>query len=65
MDITMLLKIAGLGILTSLIATVLKQSGREELSTVAVIIGLVIGTVMMLSMITSLLDTVRTVFSLY
>lgn len=65
MDVTMLFKIAGLGILASIIVTVLKQSGREELATVAVIVGLIIGTLMMLSMVTSLLDTVRTVFSLY
>ncbi|MDO4543249.1 MAG: stage III sporulation protein AC [Clostridia bacterium] len=65
MDVTMLFKIAGLGILASIIATLLKQNGREELATIAVIMGLVTGTLMMLSMVTELLDTVRSVFSLY
>lgn len=64
MDVSMLLKIAGLGILASIIANVLKQNGRDELATVTVITALVIGTMMMLSMVSSLLDTVRTVFSL-
>jgi len=65
MNITMLFKIAGVGILASVVTQLLKQSGREELATVATIIGLVIGSLMMLSMVTELMDTVRQVFSLY
>ena len=65
MQITMLFKIAGVGILASVVTQLLKQCGREELATVATIIGLVIGSLMMLSMVTELLDTVRQVFSLY
>jgi len=65
MQINMLFKIAGVGILASVVTQLLKQSGREELATVATIIGLVIGSLMMLSMVTELMDTVRQVFSLY
>jgi len=65
MNITMLFKIAGVGLLASVVTQLLKQSGREELATVATIIGLVIGSLMMLSMVTELMDTVRQVFSLY
>lgn len=64
MDVTMLLKIAGLGVLASIITTVLKQNGRDELATITVITALVIGSMMMLDMVATLLDTVRSVFSI-
>lgn len=65
MQIEILIKMAGLGLLVSVITTVLKQSGREELSALVVVAGLVIGTLLMLDMISDLMETIRRVFSLY
>lgn len=65
MDLGVLLKIAGLGILVSLVCQVLKQNGRDELATVSAIVGLIVGTLLMLSMFTELVGTVRQVFLLY
>ena len=65
MDINLLFKIAGIGILVTVIVQLLRQNGREELATVAVIAGLVIATMLVLSMVASLLETVRQTFSLY
>ncbi len=65
MDLGVLLKIAGLGILVSLLSQVLKQNGRDELATITVIVGLILGTLLMLSMFTELVATVRQTFSLY
>lgn len=65
MDLGILLKIAGLGILVSLLTQVLKQNGRDELATITVIVGLILGTLLMLSMFTELVATVRQTFSLY
>lgn len=61
----MLFKIAGIGILVTIVQQLLKQSGREELATVAVIIGLVIASLMMLSMVSGYMDTVQQTFSLF
>lgn len=65
MQIEILIKLAGLGLLVSVITAVLKQSGREELSALVVVAGLVMGTVMMLGLVSDLMDTIRRVFSLY
>lgn len=65
MDINLLFKIAGIGILVAVIVQLLRQNGREELATVAAIAGLVLATMLVLSMIASLLETVRRTFSLY
>ena len=65
MDINLLFKIAGIGILVAVIVQLLRQNGREELATVAAIAGLILATMPVLSMISSLFDTVRRTFSLY
>lgn len=65
MDVNLLFKIAGIGILVAVIVQLLRQNGREELATVAAVAGLVLATMLVLSMIASLLETVRQTFSLY
>ena len=65
MDINLLFKIAGIGILVAVIVQLLRQNGREEIATVAAIAGLVLATMLGLSMIASLPETVRQTFSLY
>ncbi len=65
MSIDVLFKIAGVGILVAVIAQLLKQSGRDEMATIAAIVGLVIGLLMMLDMIGDLFESVRQVFQLY
>ncbi len=65
MDINLLFKIAGIGILVTVIIQMLRQNGREELATVAAIAGLILATMLVVSMIASLLETVQRTFSLY
>lgn len=64
MGIEMLLKVAGVGILAAVIVQLLKQNGREEVATVAAIVGLLIATALMVSMLSELLDTIRRLFAL-
>ena len=65
MQIEILIKIAGLGLLVSVIMNVLKQSGREELAALVAVVGLAIGTLLVLETVNSLMETIRRVFSLY
>ena len=65
MQIEILIKIAGLGLLVSVIMNLLKQSGREELATLVAVVGLAIGTLLVLETVNSLMETIRRVFSLY
>ena len=65
MQIEILIKIAGLGLLVSVIMNLLKQSGREELAALVAVVGLAIGTLLVLETVSSLMETIRRVFSLY
>ncbi len=65
MDVEMLFRIAGVGIIAAVITQLLKQSGRDEMATIAAICGLIIGLTMMLGMISELFDNVRSVFNFY
>ena len=65
MDVEILFKIAGVGIITAVVVQPLKQSGRDEMSMVATIAGLIIGLLMVLGMIDELFTSVRQVFKLY
>ena len=65
MQIEILIKIAGLGLLVSVIINLLKQSGREDLAALVAVVGLAIGTLLVLETVSSLMETIRRVFSLY
>ena len=65
MDVSMLFKIAGVGIVSAVVTQLLKQSGRDEMATIAAIAGLIIGLMMMLDMVETLFNSVREVFNLY
>ena len=64
-DVEMLFRIAGVGIIAAVVTQLLKQSGRDEMATIAAIAGLIIGLMMMLDMVEELFDSVRAVFNLY
>ena len=65
MGVEVLFKIASVGVIAAIVAQLLKQSGRDEIATIAAIAGLIIGLLMMLDMIEALFDSVRQVFNLY
>lgn len=65
MEVGILFKIAGVGIVSAVVTQLLKQSGRDEMATIAAIAGLIIGLMMMLDMVEELFNSVREVFNLY
>ena len=65
MEVDILFKIAGVVIITAVVTQLLKQTGRDEMSMIATIAGLIIGLLMVLGMIEELFDSVRQVFKLY
>ena len=64
MGIEIILKIAAVGILTSIVNQVLKFCGKEEIGTLTTLAGLVVVLVMVVNMISQLFDTVKSLFSL-
>ncbi len=64
MGIDIIIKIAGIGLLTAVVGQVLKQSGKEEIATLATLAGIVIVLFMVLDLVGNLFDTIKQMFSL-
>lgn len=63
MDVEIIFKIAAVGILTVVISQILKNSGKDDISTLATLAGVVVALFMVLGMIGDLFDTIRTMFN--
>ncbi|MBQ3127233.1 MAG: stage III sporulation protein AC [Clostridia bacterium] len=64
MDITLIVKVAGVGMLVSVAAQILSKSGRDEQAMLVTIAGLVVVLLMLVREIGALLDTVKAVFGM-
>ena len=62
MDISMILKIAGVGILVSVAAQILSKSGRDEHATLVTVAGIVVVLIMLVEKIGNLFELIQTVF---
>lgn len=65
MDISIIFKIAGIGILTAVLTSVLKSFGKDDLANLATLAGLAVVLFMVIDILAQLFDYVRSVFSLY
>lgn len=64
MDVNLIFKIAAIGIVVAVLNRVLNQSGREEMAMMTTLAGTVIVLMMIISLISNLFDSVRTMFQL-
>ena len=64
MDINLLFKIAAIGILVAVLYQVLVRAGREDQAMMTTLAGLIIVLTMVIKEISTLFDTVRTIFNL-
>lgn len=64
MDVNLIFKIAAIGIVITVLNRVLYQSGREEMAMMTTLAGVVVVLMMVISMISNLFDSVRTMFHL-
>ena len=62
MDISLILKITGIGLLISVACQVLSKSGRDEQSTMLSIAGIIIVMLMIISELDTLFKTLTRVF---
>ena len=65
MDIDLIFKIAGTGIIVAVLNLVLKRAEREEQAMMTTLAGLIVGLVVIVQEIGSLFDTVKSVFGLW
>lgn len=64
MDISIIFKIAAIGIITAIAAMLLKRAGKDEIATVVSVAGLIVAFVMLLDMISQLYETLKWLFEL-
>jgi stage III sporulation protein AC len=64
MEIELILKIAGVGILVSVISSILSKSGKDEQAMMVTVAGIVVVMLMLVEEIGMLLQTVQDVFGL-
>lgn len=62
MDIGVILKVAGVGILVSVAAQILSKSGRDEQSMLVTVAGIVVVFLMLIEEIDKLFSLIRSVF---
>lgn len=62
MDVSIILKIAGIGILVSISAQILSKSGRDEQALMVTLAGLIVVLMMIINEFSSLVSLIRSVF---
>lgn len=65
MDIDIIFKIAGIGVLIAIINQVLKMAGKDEIATLVTLAGVILVLFTIVGMISELFSTVKTLFSIY
>lgn len=64
MGVEIILKIAGVGLLTAIVCIILKKSDRDDMATFATLAGLIVVIVLVMDMIGGLFDTVKNILLL-
>jgi stage III sporulation protein AC len=65
MDVDLIFRIAAIGIIVAVLNLVLKQSDRQEMAMMTTLAGIIVVLMMLIPVINSLFDTVKSTFSLY
>ena len=63
MGVEVIFKIAAIGLLTAIVGQILKQTGKDEISTLATLAGLIIVLIMVLNLVGDLFNTLKNVIS--
>lgn len=65
MDVSVLFKIGAIGVLTIVISQLFQHQGKGDLATLSGLAGLVIILAIVLSMVSDLFSSIKTLFELY
>jgi len=55
-------KLAGIGLITSIVNQILKHCGKEEIASITTLAGLVVSLLMVINLIQDLFNTVKNLF---
>ena len=64
MDIDFVFRIAGIGVIVTVISQLLSRAGRDDMAMLATLSGLVIVLMMVVNMISDFFNTMRALFAL-
>lgn len=64
MDISLIIKIAGIGILVAIASQILSKSGRDEQATFVTIAGIIVALMLLIGEIRELFDLVMSMFGM-
>ena len=62
MDVTLIFKVAGIGVLVSIASSILNKSGRDEQAMLVTVSGIIVAMLMLVGEIGDLFSSVRSVF---
>lgn len=62
MDLEIIFKIAGIGLIITFICQILKKSDREDIATVVSITGLIIVLTMVINLVSTLFNSIKDIF---
>lgn len=65
MDISIIFKLAAIGIIITVVCQILKKSDRDDVATVVSIVGLVIALTVAVTMVGDLFETIKEIFGVY
>lgn len=65
MDISIIFKIAAVGIIVTIICQVLKKSDRDDIATLVSLVGLIIVLTVVISMISDLFTQIKQLFDVF
>ena len=63
MNIKIIYKLAGIGIITAIVGQILKLSGKDEIATITTLAGCVIALMEILNLIRNLFDSLNSLFN--
>lgn len=65
MDLSLIFKLSGIGILVTILNSILQKAGRDDIGLLVSIVGLIICFFMVVNITGELINTVQSVFMLY
>ncbi len=65
MDIDIIFKIAGIGIVITVINQILSKNGRDDMATIVTLVGIIIVLMVVIEIISDFFVTLKTTFNLY
>lgn len=64
-NVSVIFKLAGIGLLTAMVNMLLKKSDKDEIGTIVSLAAVVLGLLIVLDMLGGLFDNIRSIFNLY